>query len=85
MPIKSTTTVPMKLAQMMRRVRRASCSVPTNLARSLPSRTMSALSRATSVPEPIATPTCAFIRAGASLMPSPTIATVALPATSCSI
>jgi len=34
-----------------------------------------ALSRATSVPEPIAMPALACIKAGASLTPSPTIAT----------
>ncbi len=45
--------------------------------------TISAASLATSVPDwPIATPTSAFLRAGASLTPSPTIA-VTLPA-SCS-
>ena len=36
--------------------------------------TTSAASRATSVPAPIAMPTFALVRAGASLMPSPTIA-----------
>ena len=44
--------------------------------RSLPSSTTSALSRATSVPEPIATPTLASASAGASLTPSPTMATM---------
>ncbi|SSS89214.1 Uncharacterised protein [Acinetobacter baumannii] len=39
-------------------------------------RTTSAVSKATSVPSPIAIPTDAVARAGASLMPSPTIATV---------
>ena len=37
--------------------------------------TMSALSMATSVPAPMARPTSARARAGASLMPSPTMAT----------
>ena len=65
---------------MTRRHQRAIAIVSTSLFRSLPIRTMSALSRATSVPEPIATPTLAAVRAGASLMPSPTIATVRPPA-----
>ena len=39
--------------------------------------TTSAASMATSVPAPMATPTSATVRAGASLMPSPTMA--ALP------
>ena len=39
-------------------------------------RTMSAVSIATSVPAPIATPMSAWARAGASLTPSPTIATL---------
>src|SRR5262249_47999541 len=38
-----------------------------------------ALSRATSVPDPIAIPTSACIRAGASLTPSPTMATFRPP------
>ena len=59
----------------MRRVRRAMATVSTKRARSLPSSTISALSRATSVPEPMATPTLASVSAGASLMPSPSIAT----------
>ncbi|OPY59774.1 MAG: hypothetical protein A4E57_04667 [Syntrophorhabdaceae bacterium PtaU1.Bin034] len=35
-----------------------------------------ALSMATSVPVPMAMPTCAWARAGASFMPSPAIATI---------
>ena len=46
--------------------------------KSLPTSTTSALSTATSVPAPIAIPTSALTRAGASFMPSPTI-TVFLP------
>ncbi|CRH97763.1 Uncharacterised protein [Streptococcus pneumoniae] len=38
--------------------------------------TTSAVSKATSVPSPIATPMLAVARAGASFIPSPTIATV---------
>jgi hypothetical protein len=41
-----------------------------------------ALSRATSVPDPMATPTVASVSAGASLMPSPSIATTRPCATS---
>jgi hypothetical protein len=58
---------------MMRRQQRATRSASTNRFRSLPFRTTSALSRATSVAEPTATPTLASVRAGASLMPSPTM------------
>ena len=38
-----------------------------------------ALEMATSEPEPIAIPASPAVRAGESLMPSPTIATIALP------
>ena len=44
---------------------------------SLPIRVTPAVLMATSVPQPMAMPTSAAARAGASLMPSPTIATVA--------
>ena len=64
---------------MMRLHRRAILSTSTTFSRSFPRRSTLALSRATSVPEPIAIPTLASISAGASLIPSPTIATV-LPA-----
>ena len=49
-------------------------AVGTSL-RSLLIRTMSADSIATSVPEPIAIPISALAKAGASLIPSPTMAT----------
>ena len=52
-PTASTAMVPAKFCQMMARVRRAITTVSTNFTRSLPSSTTSALSRATSVPEPI--------------------------------
>ena len=44
-----------------------------------PTSTTSALSTAMSLPSPIAMPTSALVNAGASLMPSPTIATFAPP------
>src|SRR5579864_493532 len=50
---------------------------------SLPINTTSALSRATSVPASTATPTVASLRACASLMPSPSMATT-LPSRTCS-
>src|SRR5437016_653312 len=65
-----------KLARMIPRARRAMPDALANFSKSFPSSTTSALSRATSVPEPIATPTWASIKAGASLIPSPTIATM---------
>ena len=46
------------------------------LERSLPIRMTSALSRATSVPDPMAIPTFGLNQCGGSLMPSPTIATL---------
>src|SRR5712692_2444528 len=79
-PTPSTSSVPAKFVMMIRWHHRAMRSVSTNLSRSFPSSTTLALSRATSVPEPIATPTLACISAGASLMPSPTMATF-LPST----
>ena len=75
-PILSTTSVPIKFCMIVRRQRRAACRVSTSFDRSLPIKTTSALSRATSVPEPIATPTDACISAGASFTPSPTMATL---------
>ena len=51
-------------------------TVSTNLPRSLPMSTTSALSIATAVPDPIATPTVACASAGASFTPSPIIATI---------
>ena len=42
-------------------------------------KTMSAELRATAVPEPIATPISALLRAGASFTPSPVIATTYTP------
>ena len=59
----------------MRIVRRESSTAVTTPRRSSRISVTSAASMATSVPEPIATPTSAWARAGASLMPSPTIAT----------
>jgi hypothetical protein len=70
-PMQSTTRVPTKFCVMMARQRRATRNVSTNFERSLPMRMTSALSLATSVPDPIAMPTFASTRAGASLMPSP--------------
>jgi hypothetical protein len=52
MPSASTASVPTKFCQMVRRTRRATRSVSMKRTRSLPSSTTSALSRATSVPEP---------------------------------
>ncbi len=78
-PMLSTTSVPTKFCMIVRRQRRAIERVSTSFERSLPMRTTFALSRATSVPAPIATPTVAFIRAGASLTPSPTMTTFASP------
>ncbi len=74
-PILSTTRVPTKFCMIVRWQRRAMRTVSTNLVRSEPINTISELSRATSVPEPIATPTVACASAGASLTPSPTITT----------
>src|ERR1022692_3284421 len=75
-PAASTPRVPAKLVMMLRRHRRAILMTSTTFRRSLPRRSTLALSRAISVPEPIAIPTLASISAGASLIPSPTIATV---------
>ena len=58
-PILSTTNVPTKFCMIVRWQRRAMRTVSTNLVRSDPIKTISELSRATSVPEPIATPTVA--------------------------
>jgi len=75
-PMLSTTRVPTKFCIIVRRHRLAIKRVSTSLERSLPMSTTLALSRATSVPVPIAIPAVAFMRAGASLTPSPTIATL---------
>ncbi len=53
----------------------------SRMARGMPARLpldkiMSAVSMATSVPVPMANPTLAWARAGASLMPSPTMPTI---------
>lgn len=74
-PRLSTASVPAKFAIIMPRHRRETFRTSANRKRSFPSRTTDALSRTTSVPEPIATPTFASSSAGASLIPSPTIAT----------
>ena len=79
MPTTSTTTVPTKFTMMMRRARRATRTVSTRSAGAEPTSTTSPASRATSVPVPMAMPTSAAPRAGASLTPSPTMATC-LPA-----
>ena len=60
---------------MMRIVRRERSSADDDAARSPRISVTSAASMATSVPEPIAMPTSAWASAGASLMPSPTMAT----------
>ena len=64
MPTLSTTRVPVKFCRMIRRQRRAMRTVSTNFDRSFPIRTTFALSRATSVPDPMATPTLACMSAG---------------------
>ena len=60
---------------MIRMVRRDSSMAVTTPRRSPRIKVTSAASMATSVPEPMAMPTSAWARAGASLMPSPTMAT----------
>ena len=60
---------------MLRSVARDSWMEAGTSSRSLFMSTMSALSMATSVPAPMAMPTSARASAGASLMPSPTMAT----------
>ena len=60
-----------------------SCTAVTASVRSLFISTISADSMATSVPAPMAMPTSALVRAGASLMPSPIMATFLPP--SCSL
>src|SRR5256885_14353753 len=64
---------------ILRYVARDSSIAPTTSRGSLRTRTMPADSTATSVPAPIAIPTSAVARAGASLTPSPTIATLLPP------
>ena len=54
---------------------RPSSTATSIVAKLSSARTMSAASLATSVPLPIATPISAFLRAGASLTPSPVMAT----------
>ena len=61
---------------MTRSVARDSATASAAAPRSARMRTISAESAATAVPEPIAIPRSAAARAGASLMPSPTTATV---------
>jgi len=75
-PIVSTTSVPTKFCMIVLRQCRAVRKVSASFDKSLPISTTSALSRAASVPDPIATPTDACINAGASLIPSPTMATL---------
>jgi len=74
-PRASTASVPTKFCMMIHLHLLAIRTVSTSFRRSLPSSTMSALSVATAVPVPIATPTFASTSAGASLTPSPTMAT----------
>ena len=82
-PTLSTAKVPPKFCMMMRWQRREILMVSTNRRRLLPISMIFALSRATSVPDPIAIPTVACISAGASLIPSPTMATFLPLFTSC--
>ncbi len=56
-------------------MRRPSRMAATMLAKLSSARIMAEASFATSVPDPIAMPMSAFLSAGASLMPSPVIAT----------
>jgi len=67
---------------MLRMVARESWMPAATSIRSLRTSTMSALSMATSVPAPMAIPTSARASAGASLMPSPTMATLPVSASS---
>ena len=67
---------------MLRSVARDSAIAAGTSARSLCMSTMSALSMAMSVPAPMAMPTSARASAGASLMPSPTMATAPCRASS---
>ncbi len=60
---------------MVRMVARESLMARATPASSPPTRVISLASMATSVPVPMAIPTSALARAGASLMPSPTMAT----------
>ncbi len=64
---------------MLRMTARLSCTAVETSSRSLRISTISADSMATSVPAPMAMPTSARARAGASLMPSPTMATFLPP------
>ncbi len=61
---------------MVATVRRDNATAVTTPPSSPPIKVISLASIATSVPVPIATPRSAWARAGASLIPSPTIATV---------
>src|ERR1700756_2238888 len=76
MPMVSTMSVPEKFCRIIQRQSRASWTVSTNFARLFPISIISVLSRATSVPAPMATATLASLSAGASLIPSPSLATV---------
>mmetsp|Transcript_21806 Transcript_21806/g.64345 ORF Transcript_21806/g.64345 Transcript_21806/m.64345 type:complete len:201 (+) Transcript_21806:1037-1639(+) len=64
-----------KLRRMRASTARERSTAVSTSARDARTSTTSAASTATSVPEPMATPTSAWARAGASLMPSPTMAT----------
>ncbi len=67
----------MMFCRMLFTVRLARAIASGSLSRLSPMRAMSAVSTATAEPAaPIATPMAAVARAGASLTPSPTIATV---------
>ena len=61
---------------MLRMVARLSLTAPETSVSFEFIKTTSALSMATSVPAPIAMPMSALVSAGASLMPSPTMATL---------
>lgn len=67
----------MKLNQMVLSVSLESARKDSRSESSLRTSTMSAASTVTFCPAPMATPRSAAARAGASLMPSPTMATVA--------
>ena len=74
------TSAQNRFCLMLRSVARESWMETGTSKRSLRMSTMSALSMATSVPAPMAMPTSARASAGASLMPSPTMATRPSPA-----
>ena len=68
-------TAQARFCTILRYVARASPRIAAASSGLLRTRTMSAVSTATSVPAPIAMPTSAWARAGASFTPSPVMAT----------